>query len=589
VRRTAILLTTLGVLLASSIGLRSQAAAAPLAINWTEYHDFAAVTKILNGLTAQYKNLSKVYSVGKSFQGRDLWCIEVTNYATGAPETKPGIYLDGNTHAGEISGTEVCLYLANYLLTNYGKDPGVTKLVDTRVFYVIPRVNPDGSEEYLRKPGAPVDPNTKKFDDDGDGRLDEDLAEDLNGDGIISVMRIRDDNGQYVTSPKDPRLLVPRKLGEKGEWRILGTEGTDNDDDGKLNEDPPGKATTVTNRNYPSYWAPEWVQSGGGTYPLSQSEAKAQVDFVLAHPNIASTQAFHTHSGVILFGYSALPDDQVPPEDLANMKAIAAMGAEITGYNAISVYDGFTTDKLHPRHGDFTDWVYDNAGAFTLCTELWKAPGEKGKTAFDGLDEEEAIKWSDTEIGGKGFVNWAKYKHPQYGDIEIGGWDGNFIIQNPPPKFAEDHWRKNTLFELKRAEITASLQIVEAKAEPVGDNLFRIVATVENPGFLPTYLTQMALKSGQAKPVAAKIAVQNGEVLCCDDRIELGHITGVKPGTPRTGGNPSGQPKPDNRKTVKWLVRAKPGATATVTFSSPKVGTASKQLALTPTAPASKK
>ena len=92
----------------------------------------------------------------------------------------------------------------------------------------------------------------------------------------------------------------------------------------------------------------------------------------------------------------------------------------------------------------------------------------------------------------------------------------------------------------------------------------------------------MALKTGQAKPVEARIAVQNGDVLCCDDKVALGHIPGVRPGTPRTGTNPSGQPRPDNRKTVKWLVRAKPGATATVTFSSPKVGTASKQVALSP-------
>ena len=366
----------------------------------------------------------------------------MTSYRTGLPETKPGVNINGNTHAGEVSGAEVCLYLINHLLSHYGQDPYVNMLMDTRVFYVIPKINPDGSDAYLKKPGEPMDPNLKKADDDGDGLLDEDGAEDLNGDGVITLMRIRDEKGPLKTSPKDSRLMIERKIDEKGEWRIIGPEGIDNDKDGKINEDPPGSTSSVSNRNYPAFWAPERIQSGAGIYPLSEPESKAQVDFLLAHPNIAATQAYHTHSGIILWGYAALPTDQMPPEDRQNYRAIGLLGSAITGYPFVSVYEDFTTDKFNPRHGDFTDWVYDQFGAYGMVIEIWKAPGETGGTAFAGRDLKIALDWNDKELGGKAFVNWSKFKHPQFGEVEIGGWDDNFFTQNPPGKLAEAEWKE---------------------------------------------------------------------------------------------------------------------------------------------------
>ena len=285
-------------------------------IDWTHYHNYSETTAILKNFAQKYKDLCQLYSIGKSFQGKEIWCIEITDYSTGAPDIKPGMYIDGNTHAGEVSGAEVCLYVIDHLLQNFGKDPFVTKLLKSRVFYILPKINPDGSDSYLRKPTDPVDPNLKKVDDDEDGLLDEDGPNDLNGDGIVSVMRVPDMNGPLITSPKDPRLMVPREIDGKGEWRIIGPEGLDDDKDGRINEDPPGRVQTVSNRNYPAYWAPEWIQSSAGPYPLSEPEAKAQIDFILAHPNIAGIHAHHTHSGVILRPYCNLGDEHIPAQDM---------------------------------------------------------------------------------------------------------------------------------------------------------------------------------------------------------------------------------------------------------------------------------
>ena len=563
-----------------SAGSNLQSANPPeVSIDWTHYHNYAETTQILKDFAKNYKSLCKLYSIGKSFQGKEIWCIEITNYASGAPENKPGMYVDGNTHAGEVSGAEVCLYDIYYLLANYGKDPLVTKLLDTRVFYILPKINPDGSDAYLRKPGEPLKPNLRKVDDDGDGVLDEDGPEDLNGDGIISLMRIRDENGPLKNSPNDPRLMVQRKIDEKGEWRIIGPEGIDNDKDGRINEDPPGRARTVSNRNYPAYWAPEWIQSGSGHYPLSEPEAKAQIDFILAHPNIAGAQAHHTHSGVILRPYCNLGDEHIPPQDMRNFEAIGALGTEITGYPVLSVYNDFTTDKSNPRHGVFVDWAYDHFGSLAFTTEIWKAPGETGRSAFEGQDEELAMQWNDKELGGKGFINWTKFNHPQFGEIEIGGWNNNFFTQNPPAKFTEAEWKKNSLFELKHAEMLPYLKIAEVKTIPLGDQLLRVEITVENEGFLPTNVTEKAIQNGLAKPVVIKVELDKAELLWGKEKTEIGHIQGNAP-VATTRFRLSGAAAP-NRKTVDWLIRVKgAGASAKITVISQKAGTTSKQISL---------
>ncbi len=564
-------------------GLLPVARQADTQIDWTQYHNHAAVTKYLQGFAARHKNLTRLYSIGKSFQGKDLWCLEITNYATGAPEKKTGQYIDGNTHAGEVSGGEVALYVIDHLLTNYGKDPLITRLIDTRVFYVVPKVNPDGSDQYLAKPGTPPDPAIKKVDDDGDGLLDEDGPEDLNGDGIISTMRIRDENGPLRTSPRDPRLMVPRRIDEKGEWRIIGPEGIDNDKDGRINEDPPGDSRTVTNRNYPAFWAPNWVQGGnrpGGEYPLREPEAKAVVDFLIAHPNIASVQSYHTHSGALLRPYCNQSDDAIPPEDLRRFMEVGALGSEITGYPVLSVYNDFTTDKTNPRRGVFLDWAYDFYGAFALTTEIWKAPGETGKSTFDGTDENLAMQWNDRELGGKGFVNWTKFNHPQFGEVEIGGWNSNYFSQNPPPKFAEAEWRKNALFEIKRAELLPALNVADLRTTSMGDRIVRLRAVIKNDGYLPTNVTQKAVQHRLAKTVEVRLELDKAELISGRERTDVGHIDGNGPAAGGGGGRGGGEGA-RNQRTLEWVIRVKgDGASASVTASSERAGSATRKVAI---------
>jgi Zinc carboxypeptidase len=547
-----------------------QAQQANTSIDWTHYHNYVEMSAMLRDFAAKYKDLTKLYSIGKSFQGKDLWCLEITNYAKGAPETKPGEYIDGNTHAVEVSGTETSLYIINHLLSNYGKDPLITRLVDTRTFYVVPRVNPDGSEVFLARPGIPPDADMKK-------------VQDLNGDGIISTMRIHDEYGPFKTSPKDPRLMVPRRLDEKGEWRVIGPEGMDTDNR-RMSEDPRSTISTVTNRNYPAFWAPNWVQGGslpGGDYPLSEPEAKAIVDFISAHQNIASIQSYHTHSGAILRPYSNQGDDLIPRQDMDIFMRIGAIGTELTGYPVLSIYNDFTPGKSNPRRGVFNDWAYENFGAFALTTEIWRAPGEVGKTVFDTFDESVAMEFNDRELGGKAFVNWQKFKHPQYGEVEIGGWNMDFFTTNPPPKFAEAEWKKNCLFEIKRAELLPQLQVTDVKQVSLGDRLVRITAVITNEGVLPTNITQKAIDHHIARPTEVRLELEKAELLEGRERTDIGHIVGTLPPAVMTDYNGPRVSVPRNQRSVEWLVRLKgDGASARITASSPRAGTASKKVML---------
>jgi hypothetical protein len=387
------------------------------------------------------------------------------------------------------------------------------------------------------------------------------------------------------TSPDDPRLMVERAIDEPGEWRIVGPEGLDNDDDGKINEDIPGKRVTVTNRNYPAYWAPEWIQSGAGEYPLSQPEAKAQVDFVLQHPNIALTQAYHTFAGVILYGYSGKTIDRLPEEDLRHEKAIGKLGEQMTGYLHAAVFEDFTTDKTKPRHGDFSDWIYDHTGAMSSVVEIWEAPSERkaGVKPFGKPDEKFAIKWNDDNLDGRGFINWQTYEHPQYGEVEIGGWNYRFFTQNPPPEFAEEEWKKVSAFERKRSEMLPRLRISDLKNESLGDGLVKITAEIENTGYLPTYITRKAVENGVAKAVEVVLELKNAKLLWGDSKETLGHLKGNEPQSPSWF---RGTPTPDyeNVKSVEWLVKVTgKDASAVVTAQTVKAGRASRAIDLSGT------
>ena len=278
------------------------------------YYDYDEMMAELKKLAEAHSELAKLYSIGQSFAGRDVWVVEITNPKTGAAETKPAYYLDAQIHAEEHATSSVALYTIWYLLTNYGKDEEVTRLLDQQVFYIIPRINPDGAELSLKEPYNRWCGNGRFA--PHEIRQSGLIEEDINGDGFIVRMRVPDPKGEWKKSKLDERLMVQREPGEEGgEYYRLYPEGFIKDYDGVHVEIEKPQDGNM-NRNFPVNWQSDKLEYGAGELPLSEPETKALARFILDHPNIAGMCCYHTHGGVILRPSMTRYDKDMSPRDL---------------------------------------------------------------------------------------------------------------------------------------------------------------------------------------------------------------------------------------------------------------------------------
>ncbi|MCX6538036.1 MAG: M14 family metallopeptidase [Acidobacteria bacterium] len=266
------------------------------AADTTKYHTYAELSAALKAAVTAHPNLATLVSIGKSAEGRDIWAIEIAN-ASGTPvDQRPGLLIAANFEGDHVIGSELAVYLADYLLTSYASDAAVKQRLDNHVFYIVPRVNPDGAELMFAPVKTGRRTNGTKFDADNDGRIDEDGPEDLNKDGFITVMRVKDPKGPYMIHPDDARLMKradPAK-GETGGYAIY-WEGTDKDRDGFIAEDGPGG--TDINRNFMHQYP--YFQTDAGRYMVSESETRAMLDYVIKHRNIAAMLTFGENDNLI--------------------------------------------------------------------------------------------------------------------------------------------------------------------------------------------------------------------------------------------------------------------------------------------------
>ena len=322
-------------------------------LRFDRYYNYEQVGEALRALHAAYPQLTTIDVVGKSEEGRDIWAMTVNNPKTGAALDKPGVYVDGNIHGNEIQAGEVCLAVLNRLLTGYGQNEQITKLVDRNAYYVIPVVNVDGRYHFFNDPNDPDSGRSIRIpkDDDRDGLFDEDGPDDLDGDGNICMMRRKDPFGMYKTDPEDPRLMIRVKPGEKGEWTLLGEEGIDNDGDGKVNED--GEGYVDGNRNWGINWAPPYVQSGAGDYPFEASGMRAIAKFLMDRPNIIVVFAYHNNGGMYLRGPSTKAGEPMNASDVGVYDILGKNFEKIVpGYRLPGVVEGPLPDvrRLHRLH-----------------------------------------------------------------------------------------------------------------------------------------------------------------------------------------------------------------------------------------------
>jgi murein tripeptide amidase MpaA len=558
-------------------------------VRFDTYYRYAELTEILKGFAAEHPGLVQLESIGKSYEGRDIWVATVTNGEMGAAQEKPALWVDGNIHASEVSPSSTCLYLIHHLVTGYGSDPEISRCLDTRTFYVCPRLNPDGAELALADRPKIIRSSTRPYpyDEEPLGGL---VQEDMDGDGRMLMMRIPDPHGPWKVCPEEPRLLVPRDPAETGgEYYRLLPEGRIEDYDGALIQIQPKKEGLDLNRNFPVAWRQEYEQKGAGPFPTSEPEIHTVVQFIAGHPNITGGVAFHTYSGVLLRAYGDRSDEELPAEDLWTYEKIGAKGTEITGYPAISVYHDF---RYHPRQvitGVSNDWLYDQMGVFGWVVELWSPQRQAGIEEYKFIDwnrehplEEDLkmLKWSDEVLGGKGYVDWYPYEHPQLGAVELGGWDRLYAFRNPPPEFLEKEIAPFADWLVWHLLISPRLELYEARAKGLGEGVYQVRAVVQNSGWLPTYVTKKALEKKLTRGVVCEIELPEGATLeTGKPREELGQLEGraYKPSAP-VGFQPF-DPTEDRAK-VEWTVRAPHGGAVKITARHERAGTVTAEVTL---------
>jgi murein tripeptide amidase MpaA len=140
------------------------------------------VESVLKGFAEEYPQLCALTAIGTSHEGRPIWCMALTNKATGPDAEKPALWLDANIHATEVTGCMGALHVIQRVLTAFGTDERITTLLDTRALYVVPCLNPDGMEQALTSP-VYVRSGTRRYpyEEEREGLY----PEDIDGDGLI--------------------------------------------------------------------------------------------------------------------------------------------------------------------------------------------------------------------------------------------------------------------------------------------------------------------------------------------------------------------------------------------------------------------
>jgi hypothetical protein len=474
-------------------------------LRFDRYYSYEEVNEALEALHEAFPALTTLETVGQSEEGRDIRALTINNPQTGNHLEKPGVYVDGNIHGNEIQAGEVCLYYANMLLTKYGVNEKITHVVDKNAHYIIPVVNVDGRYHFFEDANTPSTNRTIRVphDDDNDGLVNEDGYDDLDEDGNICQMRIRDPFGRYKTDPEDDRLMIPVEEGEQGEWTVLGEEGIDNDGDGRINEDPEGYLDP--NRNWGYDWMPSYVQSGAGLFPLSGIGLKAVAQFIEARPNIIMAYAFHNNGGMWLRPPSR-SDININRKDVEVYDVLGINSEKITpDYVYQPAYD------LYGTYGDFDSYLYNLIGAYAFTGELFirdhetyrkdiKKPtptlqqGNEGDAFRRGGSPErnrEQLDFNDHVALGELYKDWESYEHPLYGDIEIGGWV-KMSSRLPHPFMLTELVHRNAAAVLFAAENTPEVKMETLDIQEIGKNLFRVRIRLSNDKALPSMTYEAA-------------------------------------------------------------------------------------------------
>ena len=527
----------------------------------SKYLDYAELFTQLQAWATQNPGFVRLTTIGKTAEGRDVALLTI---GKDPDRSRPAVWVDGNMHASEVCGSSVALAIAEDLINLHkgqateGAKTLPAHMAETlkdMLVYVLPRIAPDGAEEvlklgrYLRS--SPVD--TRK--NQGHAHWE---AADIDGDGMAGYMRQQCADGELVEL-RDGKtvVMVPRGPEDAGPFYRLYPEGRIANFDGRRIPDPYYLSDNQYdfNRNFAYQWAAEPEQAGAGDFPGSAPETRAILEFATAHPNIFAWLNLHTFGGVLIRPLGDKPDDKMDQSDLAIFRQVEAWMTEHTGYASVSGFHEFLFQPDKPLHGDLSDYAYHQRGALAYVVELWdlfhqlgiprKKPFFDHYTHMERKDYLALAKWDAKSNKGRVFKAWRKVKHPQLGEVEVGGFDPRVGIWNPSFELLGEVCTTQSAAFLRVATLVPRVTVEVVKKRRTGEHT-RVELRIANTGYLGTYGLSSA-KSLPHSEVLRLTAKCTGTKLVAPSEsiVEIGHLdgwgrglyTGVNAFAPWTRGN----------------------------------------------------
>lgn len=529
------------------------------------YLDNKPLVSRLKELAREHKGFIHATEVCESAGKHEVWRLELGTGSAGERAKRPAMLVAAGIEGNDLAGTAAVLAWVESLARQQATNEAVRKLLDSTTIHVWPRLNPDAAQKFFAKPLLETSTNGRADDEDHDGLLDEDGPEDLNGDGVVTWMRVEDPDGEWMLDPVDARLLVKadRVKGERGAWKLF-SEGRDNDGDEQWNEDGPGGVNF--NRNFP--YGYKFFAPGAGRHQVSETETRALAEFVVVHPEIG-----------VVFSFGAGDNlSQTPKGDAPKRPPTALHEGDVGWYRELGKAwrEQFGVKKELTgvsEPGTFGDWMYFHRGRLSLSARAWfpqlqlemaKASAKETKEGDEGKKAEETksdkpaadkkpggkendsrneedrafLKWVD-QNSPQAFVAWKAFEHPDFPGkrVEVGGF-APYAKVVPPAGVLSNVVAQhgNFLTDLAGRLPRVAIRKVETKA--LGESVFDVTVTVENAGRLPTSLAQGST-SREVHPTRVRLKVDRKALLSGDPTETVGAL------------------QPGESKEIRWVVRSK--------------------------------
>ena len=441
-------------------------------LNGGVYPDHSEMTARISSLEKGYPALCSVAVICKTAGGMEVFAITI---GAGETEKKPGIAIIGGIDGRYIHSREIALAFAEEILMRSG-EPEIRKLLEEVTFYILPDVMPDASAQYFSKIKYERNINAVETDDDRDFSTDEDPVEDLNGDGMITLVRIEDPSGSWLMSPDDPRVMIiadPAK-GEKGGY-IVANEGYDNDEDGLFNED--GAGGVAFNANFSHNYEEFGLNSGA--HALSEIETRAVADFLFDHFNIYMTVVYGPQDNLSqpMKGTVRPPQRGKKPDGLLkNDESVNKLASDL--WKKKTGMKGSPANVMTP--GNFAEWAYYDYGRYSFTTPGWWVQADKSENSDVAFLKREPA-------GSDNFVPWTKINSSRFGgrQAEVGGIKP-FATIVPPDTLLSKMISDNFSFITALASYHPELELIGLNIEKTDDNLWRVSVKAHNSGIFAT-------------------------------------------------------------------------------------------------------